>query len=160
MIFRQVQKFTACNAPMMSRMEKKYCWELVLAALRENHQLLSKSALDAISHPSVVLGSSLSCSTADQHAEQCCTYESANPSLCFFETSQELDVDSYCHRSLETFMGLYFFFARVSEASRVFVTFTYNYARAKRATFIRNWEVFLARFFSSEASLLIIVKLI
>ena len=120
MIFRQVQKFTACNAPMMSRMEKKYCWELVLAALRENHQLLSKSALDAISHPSVVLGSSLSCSTADQHAEQCCTYESANPSLCFFETSQELDVDSYCHRSLETFMGLYFFL----------------HARAKRAAFL------------------------
>ena len=105
---------------MMSRMEKKYCWELVLAALRENHQLLSKSALDAISHPSVVLGSSLSCSTADQHAEQCCTYESANPSLCFFETSQELDVDSYCHRSLETFMGFYFFCTRERSEPRFY----------------------------------------
>lgn len=141
MIFRQVQKFTACNAPMMSRMEKKYCWELVLAALRENHQLLSKSALDAISHPSVVLGSSLSCSTADQHAEQCCTYESANPSLCFFETSQELDVDSYCHRSLETFMGLYFFLhARTSEASSVWHIHVKLQcaARAKRATFSKT----------------------
>lgn len=69
--------------------EKKPSWELVLAAIRENHQLLSKAdALDFYPPPT----SFVSSSKASQPAKQC-SYESANPSFCFFETSQELDVD-------------------------------------------------------------------
>ena len=69
--------------------EKKHSWELVLAAIRENHQLLSKAdALDFYPPPT----SFVSSSKASQPAKQC-SYESANPSFCFFETSQELDVD-------------------------------------------------------------------
>ena len=87
----------------MEKMKKKYCWELVLNAIRENHQLLSKADLNAAQSTTAVQQGLL-----QQHAatklstEHFSSYESANPSLCFFETSQELDVDDYCHRCLET----------------------------------------------------------
>ena len=72
--------------------EKKHSWELVLAAIRENHQLLSKADALDFYPPQTVLSSSKA-RAADQPAKQC-SYESANPSFCFFETSQEeLDVD-------------------------------------------------------------------
>ena len=71
--------------------EKKPSWELVLAAIRENHQLLSKADALDFYPPQTVLSSSKA-RAADQPAKQC-SYESANPSFCFFETSQELDVD-------------------------------------------------------------------
>ena len=73
--------------------EKKPSWELVLAAIRENHQLLSKAdALDFYPPQTSSVLSSSKARAADQPAKQC-SYESANPSFCFFETSQELDVD-------------------------------------------------------------------
>ena len=127
MIFRQVQKFTACNAPMMSwssQTEKKYCWELVLAAMRENHQLLSKAdALDRFYPPPPQSESVLSSSKArvlDQPAKQCySSYESANPSFCFFETSQELDVD----RCLETSQVVFKIFAHQTKSHLFFLSF-------------------------------------
>ena len=75
-----------------NKMEKKYCWDLVLIAMRENRALLSTDHPEANPDENVVAAESKHFSS----------YESANPSLCFFETSQELDVDDYCHRFLET----------------------------------------------------------
>lgn len=107
-------------------MEKKYCWELVLAAMRENHQLLSKAddALDRFYPPppqSRVLSSSKARVLDQPAAKQCCSsYESANPSFCFFETSQELDVD----RCLETSQVVFKIFAhQTSKSHLIFLSF-------------------------------------
>ena len=100
-------------------MEKKYCWELVLAAMRENHQLLSKAddALDRF-YPTPPQSRAR---VLDQPAKQCCSsYESANPSFCFFETSQELDVD----RCLETSQVVFKIFAhQTSKSHLIFLSF-------------------------------------